>query len=108
MKVSSGGRAFDVCFISATWRGDLDRFALLRESLCAFGLGSVPHYALINTEDEALLRDLRLTGVTAVATAQLLAPEVEAGRVRYLRAPGGRRLKTFKRSLYKRLGWFAP
>ena len=107
MKVTSGGRDFDVCFITATWGGDLDRFALLRESLCAFGHGSVPHYALINTEDEALLRDLRLPGVTAVTTAQLLAPEVEAGRLRYLRARGGRRWKTFQRSVYKRLGLFA-
>lgn len=107
MRVSSGGREFDVCFITATWRGDLERFALLRESLCAFGHGGVPHYALINTEDEPLLRKLRLPGVTAVTTAQLLTPEVEAGRLRYLNAPGGRRWKTFKRSLYKRTGWFS-
>lgn len=107
MKLSSGGREISVGFITATWRGDLPRFALLRESLCAFGHGDVPHYALINTEDEPLLSGLRLPGVTAVTTASLLAPEVEAGRLRYLRAWGGRRWKTFKRSVYKRTGWFA-
>jgi hypothetical protein len=107
VKIRSGGRDFDTCFITATWRGDLDRFALLRESLRAFGHGSVPHYALINTEDEPLLRELRLPDVSPVTTARLLAPEVEAGRLRYLNAPGGRRWKTFMRSVYKRVGLFA-
>lgn len=106
MKIDSGGRTFDLCFMTPTWRGDLDRFALLRESLTAFGHGAVPHYALIDTEDRPLLEALRLPGVRAVTTAELLAPEVEAGRLRYRNARGGRRWKTFQRSLYKRFGMF--
>lgn len=106
MKITTGGRTFDICFITPTWRGDLDRFALLRESLLAFGHGGVPHYALINTEDEALLHKLQLPDVVAVTTENLLAPEVEKKRLQYLKARGGRRWKTFKRSLNKRLGLF--
>ena len=37
MKIKSAGREFDICFITPAWGGDLDRFALLRESLVAFG-----------------------------------------------------------------------
>ncbi len=106
MKITTAGREFDLCFITPTWRGDLDRFALLRESLVAFGHGAVPHYALINTEDRPLLENLRLPNVIPVTTAELLVPTLEAGRLRYLHARGGRRWKTFKRSLNKRLGLF--
>ncbi len=106
MKITTAGREFDICFMTPTWRGDLDRFALLRESLVAFGHGAVPHYALINTEDKPLLENLRLPNVIAVTTAELLSPALEAGRLRYLHAWGGRRWKTFKRSLNKRFGLF--
>lgn len=106
MKIKSAGREFDLCFMTPTWRGDLDRFALLRESLVAFGHGDVPHYALINTEDRPLLDRLRLRSVVPVTTAELLPPALEAGRLRYLRARGGRRWKTLQRSLNKRFGFF--
>lgn len=106
MKLERGGRQFDLCYMTATWRGDLDRFALLRESLMAFGHGGIPHYALINTEDAPLLQALQLPDVIPVTTAELLAPEVEAGRLRYAGGRGGRRWKTLQRSLHKRFGLF--
>jgi len=106
MKVVSGGRETDLCFMSPTWRGDLDRFALLRESLCVFGHGAVPHYALVNSEDRDLLERLKLPGVIALTTSDLLPAQVEARRIRYNAQRGGVRWKRFQRSLYKRLGWF--
>jgi len=96
----------NLCFIAPTYRGDLDRFQLLRESIVAQGQGHVPHYALIDTEDLPLLQARQLPGVIPVTTAQLLAPEVEAGRLAYLNGFGGKRWKRFQRSLYKRTGLF--
>jgi hypothetical protein len=94
------------CFIAPTYRGDLDRFQLLRDSIVAMGQGHVPHYALIDTEDLPLLQSLNLPGVIPLTTAELLAPEVEAGRIAYLGSAGSKRWKRFQRSLYKRFGLF--
>lgn len=91
--------------MSPTYRGDLDRFQLLRESLTAYGQGHIKHYALVDTEDKPLVEQLKLPNVVPVTTAELLAPEVEAGRLAYNRA-GGRLVKRWMRSFNKRLGWF--
>lgn len=95
----------ELCFITPTFSGDLDRFSLLRDSIRAFGQGQVPHYALVNTEDLAALEALHLPGVIPIVSRDLLAPEVEAKRLDYLHS-GGRRWKTLQRSLNKRLGWY--
>lgn len=91
--------------MSPTYRGDLDRFQLLRESLTAYGQGHIRHYALIDTEDKPLLESLELPNVLAVTTAELLDPEIEAGRLAYNRS-GGRTYKRWQRSFNKRFGWF--
>lgn len=95
----------EICFITPTFRGDFHRFRLLRESIVRAGQGHVPHYALIDTEDLALVESAQLPNVFPVTTAQLLAPEVEARRIAYNRS-GGRLWKRWQRSLNKRLGWF--
>jgi hypothetical protein len=95
----------DTCFVTPTYRGDLERFVLLRDSIVAFGQGDVPHYALINTEDVELLESLRLRSVIPIPSADLLTPPIEARRLAYARQ-GGRRWKRFKRSVNKRTGWF--
>lgn len=91
--------------MTPTYRGDFDRFALLRESITAFGQGHVRHYALVDTEDLPLLESLRLPNVQALATERILPPEVEAGRLAYKRS-GGRTRKRLMRSLDKRLRCF--
>lgn len=96
-----------LCFIAPTYRGDFDRFELLRETIIARGQGHVPHYALIDTEDLPLLMARKLPGVIPMTTEQLLAPEVEAGRRAYSHAWGGKRWKRLQRSLYKRTGLFS-
>ena len=106
MRVLSGGREFDLCFITPTWRGDLERFALLRESLLAFGHGGVPHYAIVNTEDHELLTSRRLPGVIPVTTADILPGDLEQRREPPIQSPFGRRWQRFRRSLHKRSGWF--
>ena len=95
----------DLCFMSPTYRGDFERFAFLRESIRAFGQGHVLHYALVDTEDQPLLEQMKLPGVVAVTTAQLLGPQVEQRRIAYNRS-GGRLWKRWQRSLNKRLGLF--
>ncbi len=97
--------AKEICFMSPTYRGDIDRFQLLRESITAYGQGHIRHYALIDTEDLPLLERLNLPNVVPVTTAQLLAPALEAGRIAYNRS-GGRVVKRWQRSFNKRLGWF--
>lgn len=95
----------ELCFITPTHAGDLDRFSLLRDSIVAFGQGDVPHYALVNTEDLAQLQARKLQSVIPITSAELLAPEVEAKRLSYQRS-GGRRWKQVQRSANKRFGWF--
>ena len=105
MKIESGGRAFDFCFLTTTFRGDLDRFAILRESLQLFGHAGVPHYALVNTEDVPLLAAMKLPDVVPVASGDLLPPIYDTERRRYQNDPLGPRWAKFRRSLNKRFGW---
>ncbi len=97
--------ADEICFITPTYRQDFDRFQLLRESITAFGQGHIRHYALIGGEDLELLQQMNLPNVVPVTIAELLAPEIEAGRVAYNNS-GGRMFKRWQRSFYKRFGWF--
>lgn len=95
----------DVVFVTPSWRGDFERFQLLRASLGAAGLGGVPHYAVVQTEDLPLFRQ-GAPEVRYLSTAEVLPEEVEVRRVRFIRTTPNRRMQLFKRSLYKRLGWF--
>jgi Family of unknown function (DUF6492) len=105
MKIQSGGKSFDFCFLTTTYRGDLDRFAVLRESLQVFGQGGIPHYALINTEDVPLLAAMKLPDVIPLASGELLPPIYDVERKRYQNDPLGQRWAKFRRSLNKRFGW---
>jgi hypothetical protein len=93
------------CFMTPTFSGDFERFALLRESIVAFGGGHIKHYALVDTEDESALNALNLPQVIPITTSSLLTPETEALRFSYKRS-GGRHWKRMKRSMNKRFGWF--
>ena len=104
--LSPGYAAADIAFVTPTWRGDLERFQLLRESMAAMGLGAVPHYAVVQTEDLALFRQ-GAAGPIYLSTAEVLPAEVEQLRRRYLDRTPNRRLQVLKRSAYKRFGWFA-
>ena len=95
----------DVVFITPSWNGDLERFGLLRASLDAVGMGSLIHYALVQTEDAALF-EKRFPAVRVLPTCDLLDAEVERRRVRFLQATPSPRGQRIKRSLYKRYGWF--
>jgi hypothetical protein len=95
----------DVAFITPTWRGDYERFQLLRASMRAAGLGGVPHYAIVQTEDLPLFRK-GAPEVRYLSTAEVLPAEVEQRRVRFLADTPNRRVQLIKRSFYKRLGWF--
>ena len=104
--LSPGYAAADIAFVTPTWRGDLERFQLLRESMAAMGLGAVPHYAVVQTEDLALFRQ-GAAGPIYLSTAEVLPSEVEQRRRRHLDRTPNRRLQVLKRSAYKRFGWFA-
>lgn len=71
-----------IVLVTATWREDLDRFRLLRRSMCEFGLdGLFRHVAAVHTEDVELCADLRgQRNLEIVPTAQLLSRPVERRR----------------------------
>ncbi|MBR9814168.1 hypothetical protein GYB61_09985 [bacterium] len=93
----------DWCFITPTFHGDLGRFALLRESMAAFGAADVPHYALIETEDVPAFERAGLDGVTLLPSCDLLDPEVERRRLAFKRS-GPPRWQRIQRSVHKRTG----
>jgi hypothetical protein len=103
--LSAAYAAADIAFVTPTWRGDFERFQLLRASMDAMGLGTVPHYAVVQTEDLALFAQGAM-GPTYLSTAEVLPDAVEQRRQRYLRRTPHRRLQVLKRSAYKRFGWF--
>lgn len=93
-----------IALLTPTYRGDLERFAMLREALEAWGC-DWPHYAVVQTEDLPLFRQrLGEARVHWLTTAEVLPPEVEAARRRLSAMP--ERLRRFRRSLQKRFGWF--
>ena len=94
----------DWCFITPTYHGDLSRFALLRESIAAFGGADVPHYALIETEDVPVFREAGFSGVTLLPSSKLLDPQVEQRRLAFKRR-GSPRWRRILRSVHKRTGW---
>lgn len=106
-----------IAIVTPTWSGDLEQFQLLRWSLEMLGMGNVPHYAVVHSEDVRWFQPLKRgiasstkghCGLEIVTTAEVLPPDVEAGRMRYLRKSEGKSrhwLRTL-RSWEKRLGWF--
>lgn len=104
--LSADYAAADIAFVTPTWGGDFERFQLLRDSMVAMGLGTVPHYAVVQTED--LWRFLSgAAGPHYLSTAEVLPEGVEQRRQRFVHSTPNRRLQVLKRSVYKRFGWFA-
>jgi len=72
-----------LCILTPSYRGDIEQFALLRESIKAFAAG-FPHIALVHTEDYGRFRD-RFRGDThleIVRSADVLPRSVERRRRR--------------------------
>lgn len=65
--------------VTPTCERDLERFRLLRRSIAESGT-TAPHVAIVDTEDVALFTGSRDRGVTIVATADLLPPDLEKRR----------------------------
>lgn len=94
----------DLCFVTPSFLGDIERFALLRASLRLFG-GDVPHIAYVDTEDCAAFarRFGAEPGLRIVPTAAVLPPALERSRARRRGWPG-----RLNERLAWRLGWQAP
>ena len=72
-----------LCILTPSYRGDIEQFALLRESIKLFAPG-FPHLALVHTEDHGRFRR-RFRGDTnleIVRTAAILPRSVERRRVK--------------------------
>jgi hypothetical protein len=97
-----------IALLTPTWRGDFDHFRLLRRSLTRFGMGDAEHHVVVQTEDRELFAPLVSGGMRLHTTADILPPEVEAGRVECLRRSrhDNRHMARLRRSLNKRFGWY--
>lgn len=97
-----------IALLTPTWRGDFDHFRLLRRSLTRFGLGDAEHHVVVQTEDRELFAPLVSGGMRLHTTADILPPEVEAGRIECLRRSrhDNRHMARLRRSLNKRFGWY--
>lgn len=95
-------------YLTPTWRGDFEQFRLLRQSMAHFGLAGDAHHVIVQTEDIELFRPLARGGMHLHTTADILPPEVEAGRIHCLKQSAGdsRWRARARRSLNKRFGWF--
>jgi hypothetical protein len=76
-------------FVTPTYRGDLERFRFLRESMLAVGV-TQPHVAVVQSEDvERFRRAVPADGLTILASRDVLAPRFERlrqlNRVRAIR-----------------------
>ncbi len=76
-----------LCFLTPSYRGDIDQFALLRESINFFAPG-IPHLAVVHTEDYGRFhrRFRDQSNLEIVRTADVLPRSVERRR----RKPGPR------------------
>jgi hypothetical protein len=84
-----------VCFITPTYRGDIEQFDLLRRSIRMFA-PNYSHVAIVQTEDYALFRDrFSERGLTLVKSSELLPGWLERKRKILQSKP--------LRKLYKRL-----
>lgn len=79
----SAGAADSFCYVTPSYLGDIERFALLRASLRLFG-AAAPHIAYVDTEDcPAFAQRFRgEPGLAIVPTEAVLPPELERQRRR--------------------------
>lgn len=73
--------SISLCYITPSFRGDIERFALLRRSLRLFS-PTIPHLVYVDTEDCRLFRQRfgAEPNLTIVPTAEILPPAVERQR----------------------------
>lgn len=94
-----------IALLTPTYHRDYLHFAVLRESLEAIGC-DWPHWVVVQTEDMPLFRRRDWgRNVTLISTAEVLPQAVEAARRRVAGYPHV--WAKFRRSVNKRLGWFA-
>jgi len=96
--------------VTPTWLGDLERFALMRESISTAEV-LIPHHVCVQTEHLAAFKARfagrpEANGIEWSTTADVLPPEIEARRLRRAQQRAGQ-WKKIQRSLQKRFGWFA-
>lgn len=89
--------SLSLCYMTPSFRGDLERFALLRRSLQLFS-PDIPHLAYVDTEDCPLFQKRfgSERNLTIVPSAEILPARVEAER-RFWRGRRG--------WLARRIGW---
>lgn len=70
-----------ICFLTPSYRGDIDQFSLLRRSINLFAPG-FPHLAIVHTEDCAQFRDRfsAEANLQIIPTADVLPSQVERHR----------------------------
>lgn len=73
--------SLSLCYMTPSFHGDLERFALLRRSLQLFS-PDIPHLAYVDTEDCPLFRKRfgGETNLTIVPSAEILPARIEAER----------------------------
>jgi hypothetical protein len=93
--------------LTVTWSGDLDHFAMLRQSLSRSALANCPHLVIVQSEDLALFEKFRAPGLTLTTSADVLPAEVEERRrnARRQQQRWGRRGTVLAGSLARHLGW---
>ncbi len=75
------GTGDDIALITPTYRSDLDRFAVLRESIMELGI-EYPHLVVVDTEDRPLFeRFADEPFVTLLTTREVVPRSIERGRV---------------------------
>lgn len=71
----------DVTFVTPTYKGDYERFCLLRESIERCNI-TIPHIAVVQHEDIALFRQVpHKTNLIVVSTREVLPSRIEGRRV---------------------------
>lgn len=92
----------EVVLLTVSFRGDLERFRILRESVEATGT-SLLHFVVVDTEDLGLFSEFSDANVTLVPSAAVLPPEIERRRSRRYRRRDPRYWTTRRRIP----GWLA-
>lgn len=88
----------DVVLVTPTYRGDLERFDVLRESIMELEI-SLPHIVVVDTEDMPVFKKYAdQPGVTLLTTADVLTRDIEARR--RAAKDGKRRYRRYDPRLY--------
>lgn len=104
---NAGSESSPLTLLTVTWSGDLEHFALLRESLMRSALADCPHIVIVQTEDLSLFQQFSAPGLVLRPTAEVLPKDVETRRrqARRQQSRWGRRGTILAGSLARRMGW---